>query len=209
MVLAHRPGAWIPTPKEGGDRMTDPIDQPDRFFRLDLDGGASVYAEREHGPTTGAVASVVTVRLPATRAHTLSHLMQDWVSAFRFAPDRYDVPSTYMLGRAIEDAAAALGERGALSCATRAGGSVAPEQRLAAVGVLRTTEPAMSPVERIAVVDAAARWMEEDAGDELAFALLRAACTSEVNASRAYVELISPAPGTRPAGGGPRQEDEE
>jgi hypothetical protein len=188
--------------------MTDPIDHPDRFFRLDLDGGASVYAEREHGPTAGAVASMVTVRLPATRAHALSHLMQDWVSAFRFAPDRSDVPSTRLLGRAIEDAAAALGELGALACATRAGGSVAPEQRLAAVGVLRTVEPAMSPVARIAVVDAAARWMEEDAGDELAFALLRAACSSEVNASQAYVELISPAPGAMPAGGETGQEDE-
>lgn len=205
MVLEHRPGAWIPTPKEGGDRMSDLIDQPDRFFRLDLDGDTSVYAEREHGPTAGGVASMVTVRLPATRAHALAHLMQDWVSAFRFAPDRVDVPSTYMLGRAIEDAAAALGELGALACATRAGGSVSPQQRLAALGVLRT-EPTMSPVERIAVVDAAARWLEEDAGDELAYALLRAACSSEVNASQAYVELISPVTG---AGGASGREEEE
>lgn len=188
--------------------MTDPIDHPERFFRLELDGGASVYAEREYGPTAGAVASMVTVRLPAMRAHALSHLMQDWVSAFRFAPDRLDVPSNRLLGRAIEDAAAALGELGALACANRAGGSVPSEQRLAAVGVLRTVEPAMSPVARIAVVDAAARWMEEDAGDELAFALLRAACSSEVNASQAYVELISPAPGAMPAGGESGREDE-
>ncbi len=188
--------------------MTDPIEYPERFFRVDLDGGATVYAEREHGPTAGAVASVVTVRLPATRAHALSHLMQDWVSAFRFAPDRLDAPSNRLLGRAIEDAAAALGEPGALACATRAGGSVPSQQRLAAVGVLRTVEPAMSPVERIAVVDAAARWIQEDAGDELAFALLRAACSSEMNASQAYVELISPAPAATPAGGESGREEE-
>ena len=47
-------------------------------------------------------------------------------------------------------------------------------------------------MQRIAVVDAAARWMEEDAGDERAFALLRAACLSELAASQAYVELLAP-----------------
>ena len=43
-----------------------------------------------------------------TRAHALAHLMWDWVSAFRITPDRRDRPSTWLLGRSIEDAAARL-----------------------------------------------------------------------------------------------------
>ncbi len=121
--------------------------------------------------------------------------MRDWVSAFRVTPDRLDKPSTYLLGRSIEDAAAAIGETGAMACVMHAAGTVPSRQRLAAAGVLRVAEPAMSPVERIAVVDAAARWLDEDSDGELALALLRAACSSEVVATQAYVELLSAAPG--------------
>ena len=67
------------------------------------------------------------------------------------------------------------------------------EQRLAAVAVLRDREPALSPLQRMAVIDAAARWMDEDTGDELAYALLSAACSSDVATSQAYVELLTPA----------------
>jgi hypothetical protein len=188
--------------------MSDPIEYPERFFRVELDGGASVYAGKESPPTTGDPVPMVTIRMPAPRAHALAHLMRDWVSAFRFPPDRADKPSTYMLSRSIEDAAAAVGEPGALACATRALGSVPLEQRLAAAGVLSINEGVMSPVERIAVVDAAAWWIGQDSGEELALALLQAACSSEVTASQAYVELLSPAPGASPAGGGPGREDE-
>lgn len=59
--------------------------------------------------------------------------------------------------------------------------------------MLRVADPSLSPVERIAVVDAAARWLDEDSGGELAFALLRAACSSEVVATQAYVELLAAA----------------
>jgi hypothetical protein len=40
------------------------------------------------------------------------------------------------------------------------------------------------------VVDAAARWLDEDAGDELAYALLGAVCSAEATASRAYLALL-------------------
>ena len=50
-------------------------------------------------------------------------------------------------------------------------------QRLAAVTVLRERESQISPIQRIAVVDAAARWLGEDAGEELARALLEAVCS--------------------------------
>src|SRR5690242_3563174 len=98
--------------------MTDPIDDPERCFRVELDGGTSVYAENERPLTAGEPVAIVTVRLPAARAHALAHLMRDWVSAFRITPDRYDKPTAYLLGRSIEDAAAAVGDAGAMACVT-------------------------------------------------------------------------------------------
>ena len=66
---------------------------------------------------------------------------------------------------------------------------------LAAVTVLSQREHHMSAVQRIAVVDAAARWLAEDAGDELTRALLEAACSEPATASFAYLALIEQ-PGT-------------
>ena len=42
----------------------------------------------------------------------------------------------------------------------------------------------------IAVVDSAARWLAEDAGEELARALLQAACAETTTANFAYLALI-------------------
>ena len=141
---------------------------------MELDGGTCVYAENERPLTAGEPVAIMTVRLPAARAHTLAHLMRDWLSAFRITPDRYDKPGAYLLGRSIEDAAAAVGDAGAMACATRAAGPVPSRRRLTAVDVLRAAEPTMSPVERIAFVDAAAGWLDEDGEGDLALALRRA-----------------------------------
>lgn len=67
-------------------------------------------------------------------------------------------------------------------------------RRLAAVDVLREYESTLTPVQRVAVVDSAARWLDEDAGDELAYALLGAVCLSDAVTSRAYLALITPGP---------------
>jgi hypothetical protein len=137
---------------------------------------------------------MIAVRLPAARAHSLAHLLVDWATAFRLIPDHAEVPSTYALGRAVEDVAAALGDPGALACAARSRGSVPTERRLAAVAVLREHEPALTPVQRVAVVDSAARWLDEDAGAELAHALLGAVCLSDAVTTRTYLALIASDP---------------
>lgn len=170
--------------------MADPIDGPVRHLRVELDGGAVVEADEEW-PADGR-GPVVAVRLPAARAHTLAHLLTEWATAFRLVPDRAEEPSTSTLARAIEDVTAALGDPEALACASRSGGSVPAGRRLAAVGVLRDQEPGLSPVQRIAVIDAAARWMDEDAGNELAYALLRAVCLTDAVTTRTYLTLITP-----------------
>jgi hypothetical protein len=63
-------------------------------------------------------------------------------------------------------------------------------QRLAAVSVLSQREQRMSAVQRIAVIDAAAWWLAEEAGDELARALLEAACSLPATANFAFLALI-------------------
>jgi hypothetical protein len=63
-------------------------------------------------------------------------------------------------------------------------------QRLAAVSVLQQRERRITPIQRIAVVDSAARWLAEDAGEELARALLEAVCTESTTASFVYLALI-------------------
>lgn len=158
---------------------------------MELDGGVIVAAG--DGAVSGSPA--VVVQMPPARAHALAHLLGEWAELFRLAPDQGDEPSAYALSQALEDVAAGLEELGALACASRAAGSVPVEQRLAAVQVLREREPALSARQRIAVVDAAARWMdEESAGEELAYALLGAVCSSETITNHAYLTLLSPRP---------------
>jgi hypothetical protein len=93
------------------------------------------------------------------------------------------------LARVLEDGAVALGELHATQCPSRMPGPVSAARRLAAVELLGE-EDALSAVGRLAVVDATARWLDEDAGGELAHALLAAVCSAEATANRAYLALL-------------------
>lgn len=67
-------------------------------------------------------------------------------------------------------------------------------QRLGAVAVLAERESRLSPPQWLALVDATASWLSEPTGgDQLAHALLTAACTTEVTAEQAHLALITPA----------------
>jgi len=59
--------------------------------------------------------------------------------------------------------------------------------------VLREREPGITPVQAIAVIDAAARWLAENAGEDLAQALLQVACRDAITANFVYLALIEPA----------------
>ena len=66
-------------------------------------------------------------------------------------------------------------------------------QRLDAVVVLAERETRLSALQRLALVDAAASWLSEpNGGEQLAHALLGAACTTDVTAEHAYLALITP-----------------
>jgi hypothetical protein len=126
-----------------------------------------------------------------TRAHTLSHVLDDWCrTALVFATLRSAEPTERALAWTLETGAAAAGDPAAARCAIHTGESPSAAQRLAAVTVLREREQRITAVQRIAIVDSAARWLAEDAGEELARALLEAACTEPVTANFVYLAPI-------------------
>ena len=157
--------------------------------RVRVELGADVVV----GVANGDDGPAVLLRMPAGRAHALAHVLDDWSRAFRLVPDRGQVPSDATLARGLELVTAALQDAGALACAAHETGVVGRSQRLAAVTVLRNREEGLSALQRIAVVDAAARWMEEDAGNELAHALLASVCSTAVITNEVYVALLMPA----------------
>ena len=107
-----------------------------------------------------------------------------------FATLRSSEVTERALAWTLEAGAAAAGDPDAARCAVRVAGTPSASQRLAAVAVLREREQRISAVQRIAVVDAAARWLAEDAGEELARALLEAVCSESTTATFAYLALI-------------------
>jgi hypothetical protein len=57
--------------------------------------------------------------------------------------------------------------------------------------VLKDREHQLSAIQRLAVVDSAARWLSDEAGDELAWALLAAVC-SDAPRLAWHTSLIGP-----------------
>jgi hypothetical protein len=175
--------------------MAERIDVPEHG-RVELDGGEVVELVGGMVRTTAGVEAgpALVLRMPASRAHSLAHLMDDWSRALGLAPPKGWATEERVLSRTLEAGAATLGEPGAMRCTARQFGEVSAPQRLAAVTVLAERESRLSAVQRFAVVDAAARWLGEDSGDELAYALLAAVCGTDVTTNQVYTALL-----TRPA----------
>jgi hypothetical protein len=174
--------------------MGDPTEQAIRPFRVALDGGEIVESAGGTVRPKYAEAAVpeLVLRMPVSRAHALAHLLDDWSRALGLAPPKGWGSDDRVLSRTLEAGAAALGELGAMRCLAREFGEIGAPQRLAAVAVLMQRETRLSAVQRFAVVDAAARWMSEPSGDELAYALLAAVCESDVTTNQVYVALLAP-----------------
>ena len=178
---------------------TQPRPEP---FRAVLDSGQVVEADGSTvaDPATGGQVPAVLLRMTPARAHVLSHVLDDWVHvALLFTTLRSSEPAELALAWTLEAGAAALGDDQARRCPRGQPETPSPAQRLAAVAVLRERLPRITPVQGIAVVDAAARWLGEGAGEDLAQALLQAACGDPITANFVYLALIEP-----PGGGGAR-----
>src|ERR1039457_650019 len=173
--------------------MTNPTDPPPERFRAELDDGKVVEADGSTitDPASGAAVPAVLLRMSGTQAHVLAHVLDDWCRvALVFATLRSSEVTERALAWTLEAGAAAAGDPEAPRCALRVPGTPSASQRLAAASVLREREQRISAVQRIAVLDAAARWMAEDAGEELARALLEAVCSESTTDTFAYLALI-------------------
>ena len=178
--------------------MANHTDPHPGHFRADLHDGQVVETGGSTivDPESGAEVPAVSLRMSRARAHALAHVLEDWCSvALVFAALHSSEVTERALAWTLEAGAAAAGDPEAARCALRVPGRPSVTQRLAAVRVLRERESRISAVQAIAVVDAAARWLAEDAGEELARALLEAACSETATANFAYLALIE-RPGT-------------
>ncbi len=128
------------------------------------------------------------------RAHILAHVLDDWCRvSLVFATLRSSEVTERALAWTLEAGAAALGDAEARRCPRSQPEMPSAVQRLAAAAVLREREPHITPVQAIAVIDAAARWLGEGAGEDLAQALLQAACRDAITANFVYLALIESA----------------
>jgi hypothetical protein len=179
--------------------MANPTDPRPDQFRAELDGGEVVEADGStvQDPASGSQVPAVLLRMTPARAHTVAHVLHDWTrAALLFTTLSSTEPTERALAWTLEAGAAALGDPDAIRCPRSRPAVPSPAQRLAAVAVLRDRSDRITPVQRIAVVDAAARWLREDAGEQLALALFEAACADPITANFAYLALIEPRNGT-------------
>ena len=173
--------------------MTNSIDVPGSSFRVELDDGQIVESDGSTvvDPASGDQVPAVVLRMTRARAHDLAHVLDDWSRvAFVFAALRSSVVTERALARTLDAGAAVAGDRGAGRCAVRVSETVSTARRFAAVAVLKEREQRLSPLQRLAVVDSAARWLGEETGDELAWALLDAVCSDSSTTSHVYLALL-------------------
>src|SRR5918998_5683077 len=194
-MLAHLPSALIPNPVlEGGDPMTNPMQSdPDRLRValdngevLELDGGTLVLGDEE-SPS-------VVLRLAPWRARSVARVLEEWSAVSRvFHRAPRPILTEVELSRTLDLAASVLGDPEPIVPLMRGDRVVPSRQRLDAVAILAERESRLSAVQRLALVDAAASWLSEpNGGEQLAHALLGAACTTEVTAEHVYLALITP-----------------
>lgn len=175
--------------------MADPTQSEPNRLRLLLSEGDSI--ELDGGTLqldAGDPLATLVLRLVPWRARTLAHVLEEWSVVSRlFSRDGRPGPDELELSRMLAAAAVALGDTEQVLRTSRGARSVPSTHRLAAVAALGERESQLSALQRLAVVDAAAWWLsEEHGGEELAYALLAAACSQATTAEHVYLALITP-----------------
>jgi hypothetical protein len=156
-------------------------------LRLVLDAGESIELDGSTvlDPAAGRTVPAVVVRMPAHRAAYLGNVLEAYTRVCRLAGTELNAEErspAWALTRVAEAA-------GFVEASEHVNASPATSGRkLAAGAVLRTSED-LDDVTMIAVVEAAARWLEEPDGEEYAYALLGAVTDGQTQV-RAYGELI-------------------
>jgi len=160
-------------------------------FRLAMDNGEVV----EVGGSTlvdedsGQIVTAVVLRLPPWRAHALAHVLASWNQAVDLFERATQVSQDESdLAWALYAASGAAGDPRAREEAQRPPTSVPSGRRATAAAVLRERE-AFEVHTLIAVVDAAAWWLDQPHGDGYCTSLLNAV-TDQDTAGAAYLALI-------------------
>lgn len=172
--------------------MGERSERPAASVRLVLDFGESVELDGStvYDPVAEAAVPAVVLRMPAHRAAWFGRVLSAYTRVCRLA--------------GVELDAAERGPAWALARVAAAAGHAEPAtelrrvtsaRRAAAAAVLRAAED-LDDVTMVAVVDAAARWLDEPEGDEYAWALL-GAVTDGPTQLRAYGELLGTGDGHR------------
>jgi hypothetical protein len=166
---------------------------PDRL-RLALDNGEEVELDGGTLALGDEESPSVLLRLTPWRARSVARVLEEWSAVSRvFHRAPRPILTELELSRTLDLAASVLGDPEPIMPMQRGSHTVPSRQRLDAVAVLAQRETRLSALQRLALVDAAASWLSEpNGGDQLAHALLAAACTTEVTAEHAYLALITP-----------------
>jgi hypothetical protein len=156
-------------------------------LRLVLDFGDTVELDGSsiYDPTEETTVPAVILRMPPHRAAYLGEVLDKYTLVSRLAgadPVTEERGPAWALGHAA--AAAGFVDR------PDEPRRVTSAQRMAAAAALQASRD-FDTTTVIAVVDAAARWLEEPDGGEFAYALL-GAVTDEEAQSRAFAELTGP-----------------
>ncbi|MCA1705315.1 MAG: hypothetical protein LC808_19475 [Actinobacteria bacterium] len=170
---------------------------PERL-RLALDNGEVVELDGGTVVLGGEESPSVVLRLAPWRAHSVARVLEEWSAVSRvFHRAPRPILTELELSRTLDLAASALGDSEPAMPLQRGGHTVPSRQRLDAVAVLAERESRLSALQRLALVDAAASWLSEPhGGDQLAHALLGAACTDQITTEQAYLALITPPDGS-------------
>jgi hypothetical protein len=196
-VLQHRPAALISNPdEEGGNPMPDPTQFDPERLRVALDHGEVVELDGGTLVLDGEESPSVVLRLAPWRARSVARVLEEWSSVSRIFHQHPTRPhlEELELSRTLELAAAVLdGGEEPIVRSPRGSRVIPNRQRLAAVALLGEREAQLSAVQRLALVDAATWWLSEpNGGEELAYALLAATCSTEVSTEHVYLALITP-----------------
>ncbi|HEV7453480.1 MAG TPA: hypothetical protein VGO16_19310 [Pseudonocardiaceae bacterium] len=153
---------------------------------MELDGG-TVALGSDESPS-------VVLRLTPWRARSVARVLEEWSAVSRvFHRAPRPILTEVELSRTLDLAASVLGDPEPAVPLMRGDRVVPSRQRLDAAAVLADRKTRLSALQRLALVDAAASWLSEpNGGEQLAHALLGAACTTDVTAEHVYLTLITP-----------------
>ena len=167
--------------------MTDPT-QPSAVdpLRLVLDFGEVVEVDGSEllDPVAEATVPAVVLRMPGHRADWFGKLLLAYTRVCELVGTQLDAAER-STAWALRTAAGAADESFAAESVARS--QVTSAQRMTAAAALRERED-FDDVTLIAVVDAAARWMDEPDGEQYAYALLGAVTDTETQ-GWAYLAL--------------------